>query len=50
MADLLGLDEAGSIGFQRGDDIKGKITSIKNKAIYIDVGGKTDAMVGGKRI
>ena len=50
MADLLGLEEAGSIGFQKGENVKGKITSIKNKAIYIDVGGKTDAMVGGKEL
>ena len=50
MADLLSMDEAGSIGFKKGDNIKGKITSIKNKAIFIDVGGKTDAMVGGKEL
>jgi len=48
MADLLQQEGSQLLGFKKGQDIKGKITSIKNKAIYIDIGGKTDAMVAGK--
>jgi len=42
------LEEAGQLGFKKGQEVKGKITTIKNKAIFIDVGGKTDAVVTGK--
>ncbi|MDD4976893.1 MAG: S1 RNA-binding domain-containing protein [Bacteriovorax sp.] len=48
MEDLLKLEEAGQLGFKKGEEVKGKITAIKNKSIYIDVGGKTDAVVSGK--
>jgi len=48
MADLLKLEGTQLLGLKKGQDIKGKITSIKNKAIFIDVGGKTDAVVMGK--
>lgn len=48
MEDL--LKEVGKevVGFKKGQEVKGKITAIKNKAIYIDIGGKTDAVVTGK--
>lgn len=48
MADLLQLEGVESLGFKKGQEVKGRITAIKNKAIYIDVGGKTDAVVTGK--
>jgi small subunit ribosomal protein S1 len=48
MGDLLKLEGVDSLGFKKGEEVKGKITTIKNKMIYIDVGGKTDAMVSGK--
>lgn len=32
---------------KRGDKVKGKITAIKNKAIYVDIGAKSDAVVDG---
>ncbi len=48
MADLLQLEGVESLGFKKGQEVKGRITAIKNKAIYIDVGGKTDAIVTGK--
>lgn len=35
-------------GLRRGQEVKGKISAIKNKVIYIDIGGKTDAVVMGK--
>ena len=47
MKDLL-AEEKGVVGFSRGQKIKGRITSVKSKMIYIDVGGKMDAMVLGK--
>ncbi len=48
MGDLL-KEEGGEIAaFEQGQAVKGKVTSIKNKAIYIDIGGKSDAVVGGK--
>jgi len=48
MEDLLKLEGVERLGFKKGQEIKGKITSIKNKAIFIDIGGKTDAVVTGK--
>lgn len=48
MEQLLQMDGGKSPGLKKGQDIKGKITAIKNKAIFIDIGGKTDAMVSGK--
>ena len=48
MADLLKLEGIQLTGLKKGQEVKGKITAIKNKAIFIDVGGKTDAVVTGK--
>jgi small subunit ribosomal protein S1 len=48
MEELLGLEEAGQLGLKKGQEAKGKITAIKNRAIYIDIGAKTDAVVSGK--
>lgn len=48
MEDLLKLEGVAINGLKKGQDVKGKITAIKNKAIFIDIGGKTDAMVMGK--
>jgi small subunit ribosomal protein S1 len=35
-------------GFKKGQMVRGKLTSISNKSAYIDIGGKTDAVVMGK--
>lgn len=48
MADLLKAEKIELLGLKKGQEVKGKITAIKNKAIFIDIGGKTDAMVSGK--
>jgi len=48
MADLLKMEGVELTGLKKGQDVKGRITTIKNKAIFIDVGGKTDAVVTGK--
>ena len=48
MEDLLKIEGLEKLGFKKGQEVKGKITTIKNKAIYIDIGGKTDAIVMGK--
>ncbi len=48
MEDLLKLEGVEKLGFKKGQEVKGKITVIKNKVIYIDIGGKTDAVVMGK--
>ena len=48
MEELLKQEGVTVSGFKKGQEVKGKITAIKNKAIYIDIGGKTDAMVTGK--
>jgi small subunit ribosomal protein S1 len=48
MEELLKSEGIENLGFKKGQEVKGKITTIKNKAIYIDVGGKTDAVVLGK--
>jgi len=48
MEDLLKAEGIEVNGFKKGQEVKGKITSIKNKSIFIDIGGKTDAMVMGK--
>ncbi len=48
MEDLLKIEGIELSGLKKGQETRGKITSIKNKAIYIDVGGKSDAVVSGK--
>ena len=48
MADLLKMEGVQLVGLKKGQEVKGRITAIKNKAIFIDVGGKTDAVVTGK--
>ena len=48
MEDLLNLEGVAISGLKKGQEVKGKITAIKNKAIFIDIGGKTDAVVTGK--
>jgi len=48
MEELLKSEGVEKLGFKKGQEVKGKISSIKNKAIYIDIGGKTDAVVLGK--
>ncbi|MCX6726855.1 MAG: S1 RNA-binding domain-containing protein [Candidatus Shapirobacteria bacterium] len=48
MEDLLKQEGVEVLGLKKGQEIKGKITAIKSKAIFIDIGGKTDAMVMGK--
>lgn len=48
MEELLKLEGVQVSGLKKGQNVKGKITTIKNKAIYIDIGGKTDAVVMGK--
>jgi len=35
-------------GFKKGQMVKGNLTSISNKSAYMDIGGKTDAVVMGK--
>jgi ribosomal protein S1 len=48
MADLLKSEGVELLGLKKGQEVKGKITTIKNKAIFIDIGAKTDAVVMGK--
>ncbi len=48
MEELLASEGVELFGFKKGQEVKGKITAIKNKAIYIDIGGKTDAIVASK--
>ncbi len=48
MEELLAAEGIELFGFKKGQEVKGKINAIKNKAIYIDIGGKTDAIVASK--
>jgi ribosomal protein S1 len=48
MEELLNMEGVQVAGLKKGQDVKGKITAIKNKSIFIDIGGKTDAVVMGK--
>jgi ribosomal protein S1 len=48
MEELLKSEGVELLGLKKGQEVKGKITAIKNKAIYIDIGAKTDAVVMGK--
>lgn len=48
MEELLAAEGVELSGLRRGQEVKGKISAIKNKVIYIDIGGKTDAVVMGK--
>lgn len=47
MEDLLATVQPESFGVKRGDRVKGKITAVKNRAIYVDIGAKSDAVVDG---
>lgn len=47
MDDLLSRVTEDSFSFKRGDKVKGKITAVKNKCIYVDIGAKSDAVVDG---
>ncbi|MBU1088565.1 S1 RNA-binding domain-containing protein [Patescibacteria group bacterium] len=47
MDDLL-LKGNALVGFSKGQKVEGKVSSVKSKMIYIDIGGKTDAVVLGK--
>jgi len=48
MEDLLKQEGVEVSGLKKKQEVKGKIVAIKNKAIYIDIGAKTDAVVTGK--
>ncbi|MFA4827258.1 MAG: S1 RNA-binding domain-containing protein, partial [Candidatus Shapirobacteria bacterium] len=48
MEELLKEEGVVLFGLKKGQTVKGKISMIKSKAVYIDIGGKTDAMVAGK--
>jgi ribosomal protein S1 len=48
MEDLLKQEGVELTGLKKGQEVKGKITTIKSKAIFIDIGAKTDAVVMGK--
>ncbi len=48
MEELLQLEGVQVGGLKKGQEVKGKITAIKNKSIFIDIGGKADAVVTGK--
>lgn len=48
MEDLLKSEGVEVTGLKKGQEVKGRITTIKSKAIYIDIGAKTDAAVMGK--
>jgi small subunit ribosomal protein S1 len=48
MEDLLKSEGVELTGLKKKQEVKGRITAIKNKAIFIDIGAKTDAIVTGK--
>ena len=48
MEELLASDLSSFKAFKPGDKVKGKITEITGKALFIDVGGKSDAVVAGE--
>ncbi|RLC35721.1 hypothetical protein DRH14_00015 [Candidatus Shapirobacteria bacterium] len=48
MADLLAKDKKVEVGFKSGQKVEGMVSSIKSKMIFIDIGGKSDAVVMGK--
>ncbi|MFA6603127.1 MAG: S1 RNA-binding domain-containing protein [Candidatus Shapirobacteria bacterium] len=48
MEELLKSEGVELVGLKKGQEVKGKITAIRGKSIYIDIDGKTDAVVSGK--
>lgn len=48
MEELLKTEGVELAGLKKGQEVKGRVTAIKNKAIFIDIGAKTDAVVTGK--
>ncbi len=47
MEELLSTVKEGSFGIKKGDKVKGRITTIRNRSIFIDIGAKSDAVVDG---
>ena len=47
MEELLSSAKEGSFGIKKGDKVKGRITTIRNRSIFIDIGAKSDAVVDG---
>jgi len=48
MEELLKSEGVELSGLKKGQEVKGKITSMRGKMIFIDIGGKSDAVVMGK--
>src|SRR5205085_578240 len=48
MEELLAASSASLTVYKKGDIVEGKIASIAGKEVLIDVGGKTEAIVGEK--
>jgi small subunit ribosomal protein S1 len=48
MEDLLTSESVSLGGLKKKQEVKGRITVIKSKSIFIDIGAKTDAVVTGK--
>lgn len=50
MEELLAQTKTEIKGYKKGEMVKGRISAIKNKAIYIDIGGKTDGIVAEREL
>lgn len=50
MDELLSLSDFQPKTFRKGDFVKGTIVEIKPKAVFIDIGGKTEGMVTGREL
>jgi len=48
MEELLAQADHSLHGFKRGEEVKGKITAVSSKAVFIDIGGKTEGVVAGR--
>lgn len=45
MEELLASSASGLKVYRRGDSVKGKITEIKGRSVFVDVGGKSEAVI-----
>ena len=48
MEDLLARSGNKPKGFRRGEVVKGKVVEVTGRTVYIDIGGKADAVVADK--
>jgi len=50
MEELLAVTGYKLHGFKRGEKVKGKVAEVTNKTVYVDIGGKSEAVVSEQEV